>query len=136
MGLYQRRLVLRVVIEARPDGTESWSRVYPDRVMRSVMARSDPTAGTVEEHFGNIRFRLLLDANEDGLTLTPTAAWWRAVRLPLWLMPRITASERAKDDLHLFDVAITLPLVGRLVHYRGHVHLFRQRLAGVADQPS
>lgn len=112
---------LRVTIEARPDGTECWSRVYPGRVMRSVMARPDAAAGTVEEQFGSLRFRLRLEADETGLTMTPTAAWWRAVRLPLWLLPHIAASERADGERHLFDVAIALPLIGRLVHYRGYL---------------
>lgn len=114
---------LRVAIEARRDGTEAWSRIYPDRVMRSVMARPDPAGGTVEEQFGNMRFRLRLDADETGLTLTPVAAWWRALPLPLWLLPRIAASERADGEKHLFDVAIALPFVGRLVHYRGHLSI-------------
>ena len=112
---------VRVVIEAMPDGSERWARVYPDRTMRSVMAAPDPVGGTVEEHFGGLRFRLRLDATRDGLTLTPTAAWWRAVRLPLWLLPRIAATERAKGNRHLFDVAVSLPLIGRLVHYRGYL---------------
>ena len=112
---------LRVTIEARPDGTEAWSRVYPDRVMRSVMARPDPANRRLEERFGTLRFRLRLDVDGEGLTLTPTAGWWRALRLPLWLLPRIAARERTNSDRHLFDVAIALPLIGRLVHYRGYL---------------
>jgi hypothetical protein len=87
--------------------------------MRSIMARPDPARGTVEEQFGDLRFRLRLAADETGLTMTPTAAWWRAIRLPLWLFPAIAASEHTDGERHLFDVTIALPLIGRLVHYRG-----------------
>jgi NAD(P)-dependent dehydrogenase (short-subunit alcohol dehydrogenase family) len=103
--------------------TVKGSRVYPDRVMRSVLARPDPARGTIEEQFGDLRFRLKLDADKTGLTMTATAAWWRAIRLPLWLLPGIAASERADGERHLFDVAIALPLIGRLVHYRGWLAL-------------
>jgi len=115
----ERGAPLRVVIEAGSDGTERWARVYPDRVMRSTLARPNPARGTIEEQFGDLRFRLKLEADQTGLTMTPTAAWWRAIRLPLWLLPAIAASERADGERHLFDVAIALPLIGRLVHYHG-----------------
>jgi len=121
-----RGVPLRVVIEAGPDGTEHWSRVYPDRVMRSIMTRPDPARGTIDEQFGDLRFRLRLAADETGLTMAPTAAWWRTIRLPLWLLPGIAASERADGERHRFDVAIALPLIGRLVHYRGYLAICDQ----------
>jgi len=122
---HARGAKLRVVIEADPDGSEAWTRVWPDRTMRSVMTAPDPAGGTVEERFGSLRVRLRLDADDAGLTLTPLAARWRALPLPLWLF-RIAASERADCDRHLFDVAIALPLVGRLVHYRGSLRPRRE----------
>jgi len=120
---------LRVVIEANRDGGENWARVYPDRVMRSVMAAPDAERGTVEERFGSLRVRLRLDADKTGLALTPVAATWRTIPLPLWLLPRIAASERAAGDRHLFDVSVSRPLLGRLVHYRGSL-----TTAGTAPQ--
>lgn len=109
---------LRVVIEAMPDGGESWTRVFPDRAMRSVMAAPDPERGTVEERFGNLRVRLRLDADNAGLTMTPVAARWGPLPLPRRLL-RIVARETARADAHLYDVRIALPLIGRLVRYRG-----------------
>jgi Domain of unknown function (DUF4166) len=41
------------------------------------------------------------------------------VPLPRMLLPRIVASERAEAERHLFDVEISLPRVGRVVHYHG-----------------
>lgn len=114
---------LRVIIEATPDGNEHWSRVYPDRVMRSLMSNPDPGTATVEERFGSLRFRLRLHADEIGLTMTLVSARWRAVALLPWLLPRVSASERAESDRHLFDVCIGLPLIGRLVHYRGSLKI-------------
>lgn len=126
---------LRVVIETNPDGSENWARVYPDRTMRSVMAGPDPTTGTVEERFGRLGIRLRLDANEAGLTLTPVSARWRNILLPQWLLPRIAATERADGDRHLFDVSVAMPLVGRLVHYRGWLTV-REEEAAASEQPA
>jgi hypothetical protein len=39
--------------------------------------------------------------------------------LPRALWPAIEASESQDDGRFCFDVRIALPLVGRLVHYRG-----------------
>jgi hypothetical protein len=41
------------------------------------------------------------------------------IRLPRFLLPQISATERAAGNRHLFDVAIALPLAGRLVRYSG-----------------
>ena len=46
---------------------------------------------------------------------------WSAlgVQLPLLLAPRSAATEWEEDGAFRFDVPIALPLVGRIVHYRG-----------------
>ena len=116
-----RDVPLHVTIEVTSDGTERWARVYPTRVMRSVMTDPDPKRHTVHERFGAFRFRLRLDADSRGLTLTPEAGWWHGLRLPLALLPRIAARESVDQERHLFDVTIGLPMVGRLVRYRGHL---------------
>ena len=82
---------------------------------------TDPKRHTVHERFGAFRFRLRLDADSRGLTLTPEAGWWHGLRLPLALLPRIAARESVDQERHLFDVTIGLPMVGRLVRYRGHL---------------
>lgn len=117
---------LRVIIEAAPDGSENWSRIYPDQIMRSVMSCPDAATGRVEERFGSLRFRLRLDTDETGLKMALVSARWRALPLPRWLLPRISASERAESDHHLFDVCIGLPVIGRLAHYRGSLKISDQ----------
>ncbi len=46
---------------------------------------------------------------------------WRlfGLPLPLWLAPRVRASERAEGGRFRFDIAIDHPLVGPIVSYRG-----------------
>jgi hypothetical protein len=39
--------------------------------------------------------------------------------LPLWLAPRVEATESAEDGRYTFDIAIRHSLLGLLCHYRG-----------------
>jgi hypothetical protein len=107
--------------EIRSDGaTERYERHYPGRIMVSVMAEADPLRGTIVEHMGPLRFALKLKGSEQGIDLVPLSVAWRRIPLPLALLPRIVATERADGDgRHLFDVHVSLPPFGRLVHYRG-----------------
>ena len=114
---------LRVVIEAASDGSERWSRVYPTRIMRSVMTAPDRPSATLEERFGFFAIRLRIEAGPEGLTLTPVSGRWWRLPLPLRLMPRVRARETAEPGRHCFDVTIGLPLIGRLVAYRGSLAL-------------
>ena len=54
--------------------------------------------------------------------------WWLGpIPLPLRLAPRSVACEWADDGRFRFDVPIALPLIGRLVHYRGWLSPFTGR---------
>lgn len=110
---------VRVVIEN--DGTgERWARHYPTRTMRSYMTNADAAQGTIDEHMGPFRFRLKLAGGAEGINLIPAGVSWRGLPLPLWLLPAITATERASGDgRHLYDVRVALKPFGRLVHYKG-----------------
>lgn len=110
---------VRVAIES--DGVaERWARHYPTRTMRSVMTAADPSRSTVEEWMGPFRFRLRLSGSAQGIDLVPEGVSFHGLPLPFWLLPKIVATERASaDGRHLFDVAVSLWPVGRLVHYRG-----------------
>ncbi|MDA0339116.1 MAG: DUF4166 domain-containing protein [Proteobacteria bacterium] len=110
---------LSVVIEADEDGTEHWARIFPDRVMRSIMAAPNAETCSVEERFGLFRFRLRLDLLCSKLAMVPLSAHWGPIPIPKFLRPHIKATERATSGWHYFDVDIALPLIGRLVHYRG-----------------
>lgn len=108
-----------IAVEGR---RETWRRSFAGRQMRSVMSRADPWSRTIEERFGAVSVVLRVEASRDGLELIPVGAKLLGLTLPAVLLPRATASEAAgKDGSHRFDVEIGLPLIGRLVHYRGEV---------------
>lgn len=110
---------IKVIIERKPDGSEHWSRVWPDAIMRSKMKNADPRRGSVEEHFGPFAFVLKLHGDENGIDMKLESGRLFGIRLPRFLLPDIEATERSEYDRHLFDVKVTLPMIGLLTHYQG-----------------
>jgi hypothetical protein len=97
-------------------GTETWTRDFGGRRFSSRLSRQ---GGYLVESFGPLSFRFELPGGPDGLTMVMRG--WSAfgVPLPLALAPRSEAREWAEGGRFRFDVPISLPLLGRLVHYRG-----------------
>jgi hypothetical protein len=109
------RYPLHVAFTER-DGVERWTRAFGTETFTSVL---NEEAGSLTERFGPLRFRFDLRSDRNGLEMRMTG--WSACRLPLPLIlaPRSCAREWQEDGRFRFDVHIALPLVGRIVHYRG-----------------
>ena len=112
---------VQVCIEA-VDGGESWTRSFGGRRFRSRMAAGAKASagGGLEERFGPFAFRLHVAADADGLTMQVGA--WRIgpIPMPRRLAPRASAREWVDEHGRFrFDVAVTLPVAGRLVRYAG-----------------
>ena len=74
----------------------------------------------VVEQFGPFAFDLELPLADDGrLSQVIRGARFLGVPLPRFLWPYCVSSEFEQDGRYHFDVMIGLPLVGRLVRYRG-----------------
>lgn len=108
----------RVTIE-RSGAGEVWTRRFGGSTFRSrVDAGAEP--GMLVERFGPFAFDLAIAADASGFSLSVEG--WRALGVPLpWrLVPRTQARGFATPDRgYGFDVAIALPVAGRLVRYRG-----------------
>ncbi|HEX7742682.1 MAG TPA: DUF4166 domain-containing protein, partial [Sphingobium sp.] len=98
------------------DGHESWTRDFGGRRFQSHLSQR---GRWLVERFGPFRFAFDLPSNTQGLTMIMRRWWIGPLPLPSWLAPRSTAREWAQDGRFHFDVPIALPLIGRLVHYRG-----------------
>lgn len=109
-----------VEFEAR-DGVERWRRSFAGRPFVSLQyAGEGPDAGTVIERFGALSFALRNTLDREGLSQEIAAAYVLGVRLPRLLWPLIRARERVDGQgRFIFDVAIAVPLLGRLVAYKG-----------------
>jgi hypothetical protein len=100
---------------------EQWIRRFGDRSFVSHLSlRHDDAPGMLRERFGPLSFALRLRA-ENGKVHWPVEKWTAlGVPMPLWLMPKSETVEFVDGDGRFnFDVAITVPLVGRVVRYRG-----------------
>lgn len=113
-----RQIAVEVRIQAQARG-ETWLRRFGSRTFSSVL-ECDAAGGALTERFGPIRCRLRVSADQQGLQLAIEGAQLGWLRLPRWLTPWTRATERV-DALGRFnfDVEIGLPVIGRLVRYRG-----------------
>jgi saccharopine dehydrogenase-like NADP-dependent oxidoreductase len=107
-----------VEMRVERDG-ETWTRDFGGCTFRSRLAPGG-RPGRATERFGALTFDLVLAAGPDGLDLTITGGRLGPLPLPRLLLPRSAATERVDGDGRFrFDVPISLPGVGQLVHYRG-----------------
>lgn len=115
-----RDVDVTVEFEAR-DGVERWQRSFAGRPFVSLQhAGEGRDSGTVIERFGALAFALRNTLDGEGLSQEIAAAYVLGVRLPRILWPRVHARERIDaQGCFTFDVAIALPLIGRLVAYNG-----------------
>ncbi|SMC96778.1 SDR family oxidoreductase [Rhizobium sp. RU36D] len=98
------------------DGIERWTRDFAGRRFSSELSQS---GHFLVERFGPLRFHFTLEGDETGLRMRMQRWFMFGLPLPLWLAPKSEAREWAEGDQFCFDVAIALPGIGAVVHYRG-----------------
>lgn len=100
------------------NGVESWTRQFGEHRFHSRLSLD---GDELCESFGwvGIRFRLTADAK--GLQMLPVR--WSALGIPLPKMfwPTIVAHESEMQGCFQFFVEASLPVVGLVVRYRGHL---------------
>jgi hypothetical protein len=99
---------------------EIWTRRIGGRVMRSrqyIGVRKK--RGAVVEQFGPLAFDLDLPIENGRMDLVMTGARFLGIALPRGCWPRVKAFETGAEGKFRFDVEIGLPVIGRLVRYRG-----------------
>jgi hypothetical protein len=101
---------------AERDGVERWTRRFGTSVFSSALSEE---RGLLVERFGPLRFRFELPSGERGLAMRMVGWSCGRVPLPLVLAPRSPAREWQEGERFRFDVPITLPGVGLVVHYDG-----------------
>lgn len=102
------------------DEREIWIRRFPGRTMRSELRRS----GTrVVECLGAARLEFELHDDAGALRMRLTRMWFGGIPCPAWLRPRVEAEETAAQGRLRFRVGAAMPLIGRVVGYRGDLQL-------------
>jgi hypothetical protein len=101
---------------AERDGRERWTRDFGGQCFAST---SSAAGDEVIEGHGPMGFRFKLQEAGGGINMKMTGWSMFGVPLPLALAPRSPAREWEEDGRFHFDVPIDLPLIGRVIHYRG-----------------
>lgn len=97
---------------------ETWTRHFPSHTMRSTLQLVDRC---VTEHLGAARVVFALTPSELALRLTLAKMSFLGFPCPRWLMPRVIAEESGQGTQMFFCITASLPLVGRIIDYRGHL---------------
>jgi hypothetical protein len=106
------------VTMAKEGNAELWRRDFDTHTFSTRLSLAPD--GMLEERFGPLSMKLALRGGPDGLGMDVLG--WRLgpLRLPHFLMPRTDAREGADEaGRFTFDVAIYMPGLGMLAHYRG-----------------
>ena len=109
-----------VVFEINAQGGEFWRRRFAGRCYQSAFGvGSGGHTGLLVERFSPFVFLHRLTASPQGLRWDLVA--WRLGPLPLprWLMPPTVCLESGDGERFVFDIDVTFPLLGQLIHYRG-----------------
>lgn len=112
-----KQLRAAVTIEREGNG-EIWVRRFGTTTFASHL--SEVAIGKLAERFGAITFDLDAAADAQGFRLAIVRARLGELPLPRFLTPRTEAAADVDENgRYRFDVAISLPVFGRLVRYRG-----------------
>jgi hypothetical protein len=107
-----------VVAIERAGISETWTRRFGTDSFTSRM--STARFGGLYESFGPITLGLEAQPSSRGFALAVKNWWLGPIPLPRFLMPTTRARAGLDDQArYTFDVWIGMPLVGRLIHYRG-----------------
>ena len=114
---------LRFVLDAAPE-VETWTRQFPLQTMRSQM-RFAP--GQVVERMGPASLAFALEFSAGKLRMRLMGLRVLGIPCPAWLRPRLVAEETADrsargERVH-FRIEASVPVIGRVVGYRGYLVL-------------
>lgn len=101
---------------SQTDRDECWTRSFGPYRFSSRLSRCKEG---VVERFGPLRFRFALPPVDGGLAMVMKGWTLCGIPMPLIMAPRTDAREWEDAGRFHFDVAVALPLLGRIVHYRG-----------------
>jgi hypothetical protein len=113
---------VRLQVTERDNG-EEWRRTFAGHPLVSM--QYDRVDGLLVERMGITEMRFRLEVIGGALSYQTVSVALRfgslPVPLPYWLSPRVTAWEKAVDNMNQIHVSVTvnLPLMGRLIAYDG-----------------
>lgn len=115
------RQSLRVVIT--PDGMrETWARYFATRRMQSVLSRREGSA-LLYERLGPTTLGFTLRRDGDAIDWSLQRVWAFGIPVPRACCGNVLSRSGCSDGRYTFTVDTRLPLIGRLVAYRGWLEI-------------
>lgn len=109
---------LRFDLQTQAD-TQIWTRHFPGKTMSSRLSLQGPH---LQEHLGIARLAFGLRASNGSLNMELKSLRVMGLACPAWLRPKIIALESGEgNDQVRFQVSATLPLIGLVASYSGHL---------------
>jgi hypothetical protein len=118
-------------LDARADA-EVWTRRFPAQTMQSTLRE---VSGQVVEHLGAARLTFVLHEAEGRLIMQLQQLHFCGIACPAWLCPQVVAEETGVGDALHFHVQATVPWVGRVVSYRGHLRVPMEDAVAAGARP-
>lgn len=102
------------------DGVERWQRDFDGvRFFSDQSVGTGRNAGLLSERFGPVVVAMALELRAGAMYLVPRRWSVLGVPMPRWMLPAGTSHERDAGGAFCFDVEMRLPIIGRIVAYRG-----------------
>lgn len=102
-----------------------WSRRFDDGP--EVVSLFRPVGHWPDGHWcessGALALELGVDPVDGGWRWRQRACRWRGMTVPVWLAPHVDAGKRVDGDAYRFDVAVRLPLIGRVLAWDGALRM-------------
>ena len=115
-----RNIPVTVAFATDRNEIDGWKRNFAGRTYSSrLMAGTGRRAGLLVERQNILTNIFALTAEPDRLVLQLAGFAVFGVPLPRFLCPRCIAFESGSADTFTFDITVDLPMIGRLIHYRG-----------------
>jgi hypothetical protein len=110
---------VRVEFEPGPTG-ERWTRTFGSKSFQSLQSGGKGrNQFLLVETFGLVSVSLALVVEDGRMRLVPRRWSLFGMPMPKWLLPNGTSQEFEQGDRFRFDVEIAMPLIGRVVAYKG-----------------
>jgi hypothetical protein len=103
-------------------GSERWTRRFGATTLSSVQwAHHVGDHPVVMERFGLATFALALVIEDDKLFFIPTRWSLAGIAMPCALLPSGRSFETQQGDAFCFDIEVNMPMIGRIVSYKGRL---------------
>lgn len=110
---------LRFELESS-SASEHWVRHFPGKTMES---RLHQTSGRIVEQLGAARLAFALRGGPQKLEMQLVSLHFLGMPCPRWLLPTVVAEETASRGRLHFRVQASLPFVGMVAGYQGHLEV-------------